>query len=175
MPSSVELVLGVKGFSQVKKTIEGLDPSLTVEMDKLYDFMYEDEALYKLSNKFSPQLIEAHKNACKDAGFTFLGAQPHRYLNYATPLGTREMVPFELELYYDPDEIGDTEETMAFGVSLSGRYFPTFLDWEDPSGALYHWVMDDVGLKMMKDAKARITEAIWAAADWHFIIQSKFY
>ena len=65
------------------------------------------------------------------------------------------MVGFEFELSYDPYEIGDDENTMTFGIHMSGRYFPTFVDWQSEHGTLYNVNLEDA-FEMIKIAKEEI-------------------
>lgn len=57
------------------------------------------------------------------------------YFNVDTPAGRRECSPFRLgmALY---GEMGYDFPAVPIGVALSGRYFPTFLDYRDESGTL---------------------------------------
>lgn len=91
-----------------------------------------DPAILKLQEK----LEAAHTKACLAMGFTLAAKQGSSYPAYVTPLGLREMSPWRLASFYDPIELGDNPTTALFGVAISGRYFPTFLDWRDPHGTM---------------------------------------
>ena len=82
-----------------------------------------------------------HHQCCLDMGWTPLKKKKPRFKNddypiYETSKGPREFAPFRLELFYDPGEMGEDPEHAILGVALSGRYFPTFLDWKDPHGGV---------------------------------------
>lgn len=82
------------------------------------------------------RLKVAHKAALEAAGFTPLGQDDRGYDVYDTPLGKRTFGTWELALFHDEEEVGTDFDTCLFGVNLSSRYFPTFLDWENEHGTL---------------------------------------
>src|SRR5581483_4453491 len=85
---------------------------------------------------FEPQLRQAHHAALLELGFTPPADINESYPRYETPAGEREFMPFRLEMFYDPGEMGDSAEDAVIGVAISGRYFPTFADWKDAHGCM---------------------------------------
>ncbi len=87
------------------------------------------------------------------------------YIQAHTPQGPREFSPFGLALYGDEDEMGDVwPNDFVVGVKVSGRYFPTWLDWQDPHGGgqmAYTCFVDDPAMReMMAEAKAAISHVV---------------
>ena len=100
----------------------------------------ETGEIVSIQAELDGRLDAAHLAALAGAGFTMsMASRPSigRYTRAQTPCGTRSFRPFVFELFYDVGEMDDTPETSTFGVALSGRYFPTFLDWKDEHGTLY--------------------------------------
>lgn len=92
--------------------------------------------------------------------FTDIQSQDGHY-HVQTPLGRRDMVPWKLELAYDPYECGDETADAVLGVSLISRYFPTYLDWKDPhggSGATLY--LDATNMQMIDRARGWIVHAM---------------
>ena len=134
-----EVVLGW-GLADFPKVGEALGIKLPKSADP--DEWEADEKtgdIVEIPEKHYKRLAKAHRAALAGAGFTVqrIDDQYGRYLLTDTPLGTRCFRPFMFELFYDISEMDDTPETSTFGVGLSARYFPTFLDWKDEHGTLY--------------------------------------
>lgn len=122
-------------------------------------------------------LHEAHKKACAEMGFKFIGRWKTNpdYDVYVTPLGDRITAPFRLEKHLDESEMCETEKEAVIGISVSGRYFPTFLDWRDPHGTLYNIVFDDEMKKDMAIARKHIVEALPIMEKAVWIVKQKHY
>lgn len=58
------------------------------------------------------------------------------YIGVVSPWGNRAAGIWDLDIQFDPYEIGDTAEDISFGVNLSSRYFPSILDMKNEHGAL---------------------------------------
>jgi hypothetical protein len=59
----------------------------------------------------------------------------------------------------DEGEIGDIyPDTFVVGVSISSRYVPTYLDWQDENGTLDTVCIEDQSrnIKIIKDELAKI-------------------
>jgi hypothetical protein len=96
--------------------------------------------------------------------FHSLGSQ-NKLLKYSTPLGVRSFAPFKLELFFDLVNMGENEKSASFGVALSGRYFPTFLDWRESSGTIYPVVFNADLCYDIEMAKRQITKVLpWMTA-----------
>ena len=99
-------------------------------------------------------LFKAHAAALKALGFKNLEEKmPHKY---NTVLGPREFSPFELEVTFDPEEMGDELKDAVLGISLSGCYLPTFLDWRNPHGGFGVIEMDQPFRDMVAIAARQI-------------------
>lgn len=126
------------------------------------------------------ELKKAHKLACEDMGFELL--KNGRYPEYKTPEGPREMVPFNLELVYDgemdyapKDHVRKPKPLdVVFGVAISGRYFPTFLDWRSPFGTLTNVIVGPKPTAEVSIAWRRIVEAVpvFSSAEWLIVEKS---
>lgn len=126
-----------------------------------------------LQNKL---LQAAHAAACGDMGWELLKPMDHLYITYETPLGAQELAPFTLEYDYDREEMDDDEEDAVFGVAVTGRYRPTFVDWRAPHGGSGNAVVfDKRTLAEMEIAKKRIVEALPEFADAVWIVKQKHY
>lgn len=159
-----ELILGFRyvDYKPVCGVSANLENNLLVPEDRL-------EAI-------NTALGKAHENALKRAGFTKLSARPGRaYQAWQTPLGLREFAKFRLELFFDEGEMNETEDEAIVGVAVSGRYFPTFADWEDASGTLFPIVFDEKLNRLMSIAREEIesvlpefNKAVWIVKLRHY-------
>ena len=67
------------------------------------------------------------------------------YLDGDTSMGVRTFAPLRLEIFGDEVELGDEyPDTFLVGISISGRYFPTYLDWRDPNGTLTNICLEEM-------------------------------
>jgi len=117
--------------------------------------------IVKIPKGYFDRLRTAHIAALADAGFAVVDVA-HSSMGYVvadTPCGRREFQPFVFTLFYDVSEMGDTPETSTFGVGLSARYRPTFLDWKGKSGTLYPVRFDPEMLRMIQIARQHIEKA----------------
>jgi hypothetical protein len=126
MAYGTELFIGFKGKEKIDEIATelnlkvGLDGEITPE-----NIIWATNVLLK----------KAWRDAIDEIGLEFVRAADNpRFFIVNTPSGIREMVPWDLELYYDPDEMGEEPEHAIFGISLISRYFPTFLDWASEHG-----------------------------------------
>jgi hypothetical protein len=90
--------------------------------------------------------------------------------------GLHEINPWGLFLSHDPDECGDTDEEMVFGISLTSRYFPTFLDWKDQhggSGCLVLFNPDTI--RAIEYARSVISEVIPEITEATPLVKSFWY
>jgi hypothetical protein len=90
-------------------------------------------------------LKQAHREALEELGLKVHEASAVKrsdgracdegYVYVEGPDGkVRQTSIWDLEVDYDPDEMGHEKEDMLVGVSLISRYFPVFLDWDKDSG-----------------------------------------
>lgn len=87
----------------------------------------------------------AHRKALTDLGYKFLrnrepedGSGPE----YETPWGIREFRVWNPGMHYDPSEQGEKRSQAVFGIQLSSRYRPIFLDAERAHGTLNSFALD---------------------------------
>lgn len=106
-----------------------------------------------LSNKKSVYVVEYQSKdddpkfePCVYRGRSFRAARRHAEIASACGVG----------LEYQPDEMGDTLETVTFGVAITGRYWPTFADWKDPNGTLDPMIFDGALGNMQRIAEEAI-------------------
>ena len=136
----------------------------------------------KRIDEINQQLQTIHLQALRDMGFEIREIKPKKkrsllddYVHAKTPLGMREFAPFTLELFYDPDEMGEEPEQATLAISISGRYFPTFADWRDPHGTLWPLVFNDELRGVMEIAKRHIIKVLpqfrdaeWSVKELHY-------
>lgn len=121
-------------------------------------------------------LQEAHAAACAEMGWELIKPMDHLYITYELPFGKQELAPFALEYCYDREEMGDDEEDAVFGVAVTGRYRPTFVDWREPHGGSGNAVvLDTRTLTEMEIAKKHIVAALPEFADAVWIVKQKHY
>lgn len=137
MATGSELFLAVKGKTAIDKVISSL--GLTYNWA---DGSWDDASYDALNQK----LATAYDAAISDIGLTLIdpsrlttnhprvGIDPHYAYIQGTDGVIRQTCRWGLQLEYDPDEMGDTEDDAILGVSLISRYFPTFLDWMKDNG-----------------------------------------
>jgi hypothetical protein len=120
-------------------------------------------------------LVKAHYEACLEMGWILkkVGKYPE-YPVYETPKGLREFSPFNLEVHFDHSEMGEKPEHAVIGVSVSGRYFPTFVDWENKHGTIYNIICDPNQL-IWQVAKKHICAVLPCFKNAQWIIKEKFY
>lgn len=129
-----ELFLGVMGMPAIAQAIDGVGLAWT-----------DDDGFLPESREKEIQagLKDAQKAALEELGLKLIEPEQIKggdkldrgYFYVQGPDGVvRQTCIWGLELHYDPDECGDTEETAVCGVSLISRYFPVFLDWDKKHG-----------------------------------------
>lgn len=112
-------------------------------------------------------LLNAWLDAVKAMGWTAKPAKKSLRQGHVveTPAGKWEFSPFSLGAEYG-GEMEFFPPDMPIGVPLSSRYYPTFLDYRDPSGALPNplVVWDRETAKMIEVAARHIVAAVpWLA------------
>ena len=143
--------------------------------DKSWEALDSDGSV----NDANDALVDAHYNACLEMGWKPKGKKKKNtmigeYPIFETPLGLREFSPFSLEVHYDPGEMGEGPEQAILGVAVSGRYFPTFIDWEDSSGTIWNLVCDHTQ-PMWVIAKKHICTALPWMKDAKWVVKEKHY
>lgn len=124
-----ELFLGFRGLKDIGEAATALDIKVFINEGEI-----EPEDTYKQINE---RLQKAWHDAIVDIGLEIIRETTlNRHISFLikTPVGEREMVPWSLELQYDPHECGDEPEDAILGVSLISRYYPTYLDWREEHG-----------------------------------------
>lgn len=169
MPMGQELWLGVTGD----------DARLACNAILGTPFKTEKQFLRELSD-LDDEAIASHNgalDACYTEALRALGLTPLStkgdYLVVQTPLGKRQMSGWTLGLQYDPDEVGDEHATL--GVGLSGRYFPTLLDWRDPHGTLMGGLDLRATIKEAELVIPIIHRELPFTADWKLLLVDIFY
>lgn len=193
MATGIELVLGF-GSLRIDRVLKGLglyfcygeldDGTPAVDGVKPWKRQHPtDSELAKLLDnagnlqretkckEIDARLRGAHTAALIEAGFSGIKADKARgSVTARTPAGMREMSPFSLGMLYDPNEMGDTEETAVLGVSITSRYKPCFADYQSPHGGNDQFDLGSEELaRMQQIAKKHIAAAVpvFAEATWH--------
>lgn len=121
-------------------------------------------------------IIEKFRNAylqtIKDVGFRVLGDDGGNYFEIETPAGLRKMSGFQLETVYDPIEIGHAPKEATLGVALSGRYYPTLLDYPSTHGTLLGLGID---LRMIEISRANLIKEFPVFTESKVLVVEKFY
>lgn len=166
MAHGIELILGFcysDSPELLKKAVEELKLDLDTSRES-HEYLMPDEAKAMVNQK----LKEIHLLCLKELGFKVNKNPKSRYVNVETPLGEREFASFTIELLLDPHEMGEDINCAVFGVSISGRYFPTFADWKSPHGTLYPLSFNEDIKKCMEISAKHISEEfpIFKEANW---------
>lgn len=170
MPSGMEIWYAVTG------------DDARVAANHLYGQSFKDEAEFlesvsdldddPLLNQFNDKLDACYPEALRAIGLTPIGTSGN-YITVDTPLGKRSMAGWNIAIQYDPAEMGD--EHAVLGIALSGRYYPTLLDWRDKNGTL----MNPVDLRdLLKDANKVlpiINRELPFTKDWKLMLVEIFY
>jgi hypothetical protein len=134
---------------------------------------FRDEVLDEFLH-FSDALKVAHLLTLKKVGFYDV-VEDARGFTAITPLGKRDFSPFHLQWKFDPYELEDQIKDSIIGISLSGRYVPTFLDWKSTHGTISNVAINKELLDMVKIARTEIVKVIPEFADAELIIREEHY
>jgi len=78
---------------------------------------------------------------------------PDWYIGILTPYGERMFSPARMEVFFDPDELGEEfPDDVLVGVALAKRYFPVYLDWKE-NGYAPNFCISDSKLTMVETFK----------------------
>jgi len=94
---------------------------------------FSGELLYDMFRPLNSKLNACYPEALRALGLTIMGTSHDGDTVVGTPNGRRDMDGWSIGLQYDPIEVGSPP---VFGVALTGRYFPTLLDWRSEYGTL---------------------------------------
>ena len=160
MAYGMEVVLGWprSSFKEIQKYSKDFGVEQIPVTEKQWNRLLEGEGASSIFHRH-PDLETIHKNVL-DSVFPLSApatAASNRHLVKDTPLGKREFATFVFEMFLD-EEINDDPDQAVFGISLSGRYYPTFLDWKDPSGSLDVLILDEDSMQMVETARRYIVE-----------------
>jgi hypothetical protein len=190
MPYGNEVVLGFapEEYPEVAKAL-GIELPFCITEDDSEERAEEEAAIWnqiKVTGSgdwlwdhgvrpLNERAIEAHHEALKLVGFTEITPVDRARVKALTPLGWREFCPFSFELFYDPHECDDEPEMTTFGVALSGRYCPTFLDWKDEHGTLYPVRFDQETDGFIAAARSCLVKRWPIFTRAHIAVVLKFY
>ena len=135
--------------------------------------------------KYKPLLRKAYCNTILAQGWQIIPAKniankqgphckDHIYVN--CPWGIREARLWDIDIYFDPHEVGDGVEEVTLGVNLSGRYFPTMLDMKDPYGAMGSIILfNQTLMDQIAICKRELIAAIPEMQDAEVYVKEIFY
>lgn len=163
MPIDKEMHLCVKGIENVFSLANALGITLIdsedapIETYKDWDKNFLDIDINSF-NQYKNILKDAWLEAINEKGWSIESVRNNNFYMLDTEYGKREATPFQLILQYDRWEVGDAPEEVTLGINLSSRYFPCFLDMDDPHGALGSVVdifnfVDDINIAKSKIIK----------------------
>jgi type II secretory pathway component PulL len=164
MPADKEIHLCVVGPNNVFSLANALQVPLIHEEDEVVTDVnnwdqntLEEEWDSPAVKSVGARLEQAWLEAVAEKGWTIAGRDGDYYI-LDTPWGKRQAHPFSMCLQFDPFEIGDRAEDVTYGVGLSSRYFPRFLDMADAHGTLgsaidFDELSDDIALAREKILK----------------------
>lgn len=154
------------------------------EIDGLREYWENLEAHEIIEKSLEPYqaiLLKAWHVSCAEMGWKPVEKKKAKksrkddYPVYITPAGEREFSPWQLQFSYDPGEMCETPDQAIIGVAISGRYFPTFLDWKDSSGGIWNFVFGPRPVQELEIARRNIIKAlpVFENADW--IVRENHY
>lgn len=176
MPTGMEVALAVKGGQAALELCAKLGLELWSETDEEWRHTAGDIKASPRLKEINKALEAAHREALEAIGFKVQHRKnDNGYLVATGPCGKREFAPFCLQSFSDSE--GETTfEDAPWGVALSGRYVPTFLDWRDEHGTLDYFVMDEESMKdvgVVRDAFRR--NGLEALSDLPIAVCLRFY
>ena len=131
MPDSAAVMFAFPSFEALKSVCARLGVAW-VEPDSDEDgHLFDEGVLTPLTNLLEHPLQEAHLKLIREQLDPDARSRGE-YTIAKTSHGPRELSVFGLELWGDPYERGDRwPQDFCYGVPLSSRYFPTWIDWEE--------------------------------------------
>ncbi len=177
MAEGIEVVLGwaYPDFVEASKVLEVKLPKSerdwnAVRKKGTYTWLH-DNGTFKLNDR-----VEwARKEMLLSAGYRILDHQDNGHLLCSTPWGERRFSKMVVELFYDWNNMHEKPEDTVFGVSLSGRYLPVFLDARSLHGAIYHFILNKDTQKMIAIAKRALSESVPGFKTAYPIVVQKHY
>ena len=162
----------------IRLGIKWLNPHTVDEMG------FQEHVMIPLERQLDPLLLEAHLQIIRarfDPNARIVRTQySSLHIVAQTPKGLREFPPFTFVCAGDQYELEDIwPDDYVCGVCLSGRYYPTWLDWESPHGgasvAYTCWIDDPTLRAMMEEAKTAIAARIPEFAHAEYVVKMMFY
>lgn len=120
-------------------------------------------------------LRQAQRAAIREMGWEVRAVDEAHNLLVTTPLGTRELSPFRLSVYFGRERDDGAVEAALLCVPLSSRYRPRFLDWKSSYGTLWPVVLDDEMRRMMDIARRHIVQVLPAFEAAPFVVSLEHY
>lgn len=188
-----ELYLGIVGQLPVKALLEQMGIKYTTRVTSSRGRQVDDIDLVKDENlkHISDGLKVAHKDALEDMGLEIIdpsriarsdGKAVEAYKGYVYVQGldgvVRQTSIWNLEIDYDPREMGHEPQDVLLGVSLISRYFPVFLDWNKEhggSGDPDMFVLTPDRLKTIEIARKHIAKVLPFIQDAPIIFRERHY
>lgn len=183
MPVSNEFLLALD-LSDFKPVAERLGVSW--QEPKQSQPSYETESAWveavftPVAKALDPEIRRVHKELL-ERRFGSSQEHPDRsrlgdYLVSDTPAGLREFASMGLGLYGDSGELGEVwPDDFVWGVSLASRYFPVWLDWQDPHGTSGDLRLTSEVLAMVEEARAALMEVVPELERADFMTKVTFY
>lgn len=136
-----------------------------------------DDFITEQTNKVASKVAEAHRELLTASGFEHLGFVDgdEHYPVYKTPWGQRRFSTFTAEMFYDPTNMGHKPRDAVFGVALSSRYFPAFLDAESEHGTLDAVILDEDMLSRITLAKSILSKYFPGFSTTTTMVLHRFY
>jgi hypothetical protein len=164
MAEGLEVMLGWKGEHAIRDAVK----QLGLEFDELDgdgdpEKDYTDYANLLKTEKYDELLFDAHAQLLYDFGFEKVEKSEDQFrkvrLIAQTPEGEREFDPLHMATRGFVEDY-TLHEGVVLGVPLSGRYWPTLLDWRNRSGTLWTVSFDRDMQRDIDKARRAITKAI---------------
>jgi hypothetical protein len=176
MPMDKELWLGVREDAArlVANTLLGEDWKTMKSFQAALESGYAKDM--PLGEKFfapcNQKLNGCYLEALQALGLTPKRSNANGYVITDTPSGRREMAGWSLGFQYDPNEVGAPP---VLGIGLTGRYFPTLLDWRDQHGTMDS--CSDLGQVIAEANKVIpiIHRELPFTKDWGLLLVDVFY
>jgi len=154
MPFDREIHLGYVGVDAVWNFARRIGADIIEDSGRTTKILTESDIRSKnwqaqldpaICDKYQPILRQAYCNAILAQGWKIIpnhkvknirGSHSKDHIYVESPWGLREASYWHLDIYFDPNEVGDSPEEITLGVDLSGRYFPKMLDMHDTFGTM---------------------------------------
>lgn len=164
MAYGIEVLLGWKfdRFEDVQRRLDFRLPLTNEDWESAGDVGHDDWLLQNNPERFkavNEGLAKAHRLALEDLGYKFLRPTEdgYRAAIYEIDGSEQEFHVWGVGMHYDHSEMDEMAHDAVFGIELSSRYKPIFLDHQSPHGTLDRFTVDAEFRRMIQIAHQALT------------------